>query len=119
MEVWINLIQTFGLAVVILFAVGLGIYKASRWVASEIVIPLRDNAAARFVHVLDKVDTTLAKMDRNVDTMLLLMNRQVCLFQKHAEQVIEASQATKKSVSETGSGPHHRHGRENSEGYNV
>lgn len=102
MEVWINLIQTFGLAVVILFAVGLGIYKASRWIAAEIIIPFRDSAVARFVKVLDKIDTTLVKLDRNVDTMLTLMNRQVGLVQKQTEQVIETSKVVKKAADDTG-----------------
>lgn len=69
MDVWAQLLQTFGLAVTILFAVGVAIWKGAGWFGREIIIPIRDKVISRVVDVADKLEMTLDKVDRNVDKM--------------------------------------------------
>lgn len=73
---WIQLLQTFGLAVVILFAVGMALWQSTRWFGREIVLPLRDKALARFGAFLTKIEATIEKLDVNVDTVTDNLERQ-------------------------------------------
>lgn len=116
-EVWVNLLQTFGLAVVILLAIGVAIWKGAGWVGRELIIPLRDKLLNRLVAFFDKMDdaverltTTLGKVDQNVGTMLGLMNCHTGFLRQQAEKTTEAAEAVKKVVvAETsGHAEHHR-----------
>lgn len=66
---WLQLLQTFGLAVAILIAMGTALWRITSWSAREIVIPLRDKAVSRFTLFLDHIETTVSKLDINVDTV--------------------------------------------------
>lgn len=46
MEVWTNLLQTFGLASMIIVAGGYGLWRMVVWIGRELVIPIRDNLIA-------------------------------------------------------------------------
>lgn len=70
---WVALLQTFGLAVVILFALGIGIWKVAVWIGKELIIPFRDKA-------IDQFASFLARLDRNVDAMTNNLEKQTyCL----------------------------------------
>lgn len=64
---WVTLLQTFGLAVTILFAVGLGFWRAAAWSAREIILPFRDRFVNEMASFLRKIETTIGKLDVNVD----------------------------------------------------
>lgn len=103
---WVQLLQTFGLAVVVLFAVGVALWKAAGWVGREIIIPIRDRIIARVLGVADKLETTLDKVSQDIDLMLKLQGKQTGLTQKQALKVqeaacamMEAADAAKKIVN--------------------
>jgi hypothetical protein len=86
---WISLLQTFGLAVTILFAVAIAVWRLSKWVGKEIVIPLRDQAISRFIAFLDRVEHTVSKVDVNVDKMTLNLDKQTCALESIEKQATQ------------------------------
>lgn len=46
MESWVELLKTFGLAVMIIFSGGWGLWKIIVWTGNEIVVPIRDALVA-------------------------------------------------------------------------
>ena len=66
-ETWANLLQTFGLAVMIIVASGYALWKGVRWAGREIIIPIRDRIISRVITAADKLESTLDKLDRNVE----------------------------------------------------
>ena len=90
---WLQLLQTFGLAVTILFAVGIAVWRASGWFAREIVIPFRDKLLARTLEVLAALEETVTNVDRKTDHILVLLNRGV-------NQVVSKTEEIKKSADE-------------------
>ena len=73
---WLALVQTFGVAVAILVAVGLAAVRVAQWTAREIILPIRDKLMGRFLAFFDKIEETVAKVDRNVDQMTDTLERQ-------------------------------------------
>lgn len=82
MNEWVSLLQTFGLAVAILFFLGLCLWKAAGWIAPNVITPIvarylqlidaliasvvrQGDAIARFVDVLDKLGATLERMGKH------------------------------------------------------
>lgn len=49
MNEWMQLLQTFGVAVVCLFALGVAVWRGANWVATHIVTPMVD----RHLRLLD------------------------------------------------------------------
>lgn len=46
MDPWVELLKTFGLAVMIIFSGGWGLWKMIVWTGNEIVVPIRDALVA-------------------------------------------------------------------------
>lgn len=90
---WVQLLQTFGLAVVILFALGVAIWRAAGWFAREIVIPFRDKLLARMLEVLSSLESTVTNVDRKTDHILDLLSNGV-------NQVVEKTEEIKRSAAE-------------------
>lgn len=110
MEPWMSLLQTFGLAVVVLFAIGIALWKASRWVGAEIIIPLRDTMISaltsffsRMERGMDKMEDTLNRIDSNVSNVLRVTSQQVVEVKRQAERVAEASDKIQQKLT-NGSG---------------
>lgn len=81
---WLNLLQTFGLAVVILFAIGIAAWRSAVWFSREIVLPVRDRMLDRFIAFLGKIEGTVDKLNGNVDAITSNLDKQT-----HALESIE------------------------------
>lgn len=93
-----QMLQTFGLAVVILFAIGVAGWRMAGWFGKEIVIPFRDKVLTRWLTVMDKMEASVEKVDRNVDQVLALMKQQVGLQRVQTEKVSEAADKLKEAA---------------------
>lgn len=91
---WLNLLQTFGLAVTILGFVGFCAWRGAHWFAKEIVIPLRDQALMRFVNFLDRIEKTVNKLDTNVDTVTTNLQQQTLALQGVQESNTKIQEGT-------------------------
>jgi hypothetical protein len=63
---WLGLLQTFGLAVTVLFFMGLAGWRLSNWLGKEIIIPFRDGVFQRFISFLAHIEATVDKLDINL-----------------------------------------------------
>lgn len=91
MDFWVNLLQTFGLAVVILFAIGVGIWRMTRWFGAEIVIPFRDRLITKIVEAIDHLEDTLERIDRRTERTLEVLSRGVSQVVQKTEDVKQAA----------------------------
>ena len=66
---WITLGTNFGVAAIILVAIGLGVYKGSKWVGSEILIPVRDRLMGRALGFIDNIEGAIQKLCNSVDSI--------------------------------------------------
>lgn len=97
---WITLLQTFGLAVVILIAIGLAIWRLSKWTGKEVVIPLRDQVISRFLAFLSKIENTVSKLDTNVDRVTNNLEKQTTALE-HLESLGTTSGALAKITADS------------------
>ncbi len=103
MEPWLQLLQTFGLAVVILFAIGIAAWKIVRWAGLELIIPLRDKGLTKFVAFLERIEATVGKLDANVDSVTSNLSQQTASLkglQDTTSKVLNSSERTATSIEE-------------------
>ena len=75
-EPWLNLLQTFGLAVTVLVAIALALWRIAVWTGREVVIPLRDKWLTRWDSFLADLSTALVKLDANLSRMAATVEQQ-------------------------------------------
>lgn len=66
---WTTIGNTFGVATMILVAVGYGTYKGSGWLAKEIILPVRDKLIGRLLDFVDKLESTVEEVKVNIITV--------------------------------------------------
>lgn len=91
-DLWVNLLTNFGLATVIILALGAGTWKTLGWIGRELILPLRDQWIKRGASFFDNLEDVLAKIGGNVDTMSGLLDKQTQLLgslQKSVEHSAE------------------------------
>ena len=71
MNEWISLLQTFGLAVTILFFVGACLWRAGGWMGENVVRPI----AAKYLQLLDSLIVSIVKQGETLTRVGLVMEK--------------------------------------------
>jgi hypothetical protein len=62
-----SMVQTFGLASVLLACIMFGLWKIIAWVGKEIILPIRDSVIARMLLFFDRAEVTFARMESSIE----------------------------------------------------
>ena len=63
MEPWLQLLQTFGVAVTCLLALSYGVYRAAKWMAVEVLVPTRDLFFRQILATMARVEDTTKHLE--------------------------------------------------------
>ncbi len=100
LDPWLNVLQTFGLAVTVLAAAGVALWRGANWTAQHIVIPLRDQLLARTVDFFGRLDATLDRVETNVDAMTVTLQRHTNAIEQSARTQAETLELVRGHITE-------------------
>lgn len=93
---WVSVLQTFGLAVTIIFFIGVALWRFGKWFGAEIVVPVRDKLLMRLIAFLDSIETTVKKVDINVDSVTGNLGQQTAALQSLQETNVGIKEGTER-----------------------
>lgn len=93
MEPWLTLLTNFGLATMILVCCGWAFWQTACWLGREIVLPARDHLFTRITAFFDRVDSTVLKLERNIESMNANLEQQTAALEAMRDNMREKAVA--------------------------
>jgi cell shape-determining protein MreC len=100
-DVWITLLNNFGVPSAMLFLITFGMWKVLRWSGLNLIIPIRDNLVFRMGKFFDKLETAMDSVVTNVEKLTNYQAHQTSTLEKQTVTLskLEASSTAQAEVA--------------------